>query len=156
MVEWHIYSRIRELRSLGLNAAQIARHVGVNVKTVYKYWEIDAAGYAELIKTSASHKSQLDVYAEVIAAWLREFTDLSGAQIHDWLRERYPDCKASERNVRRYVARLRQRLGIEKNPLKRQYQAVPDPPFAQQLQVDLGVRTKTWTNLDRRSSNVLL
>lgn len=138
MVGWSIYSKIQELKALGLNQSQVARYVGVNVKTVNKYWDLDAAGYAKLVEASTHHRSQLDEFKDVITGWLREYPDLSGAQVHDWLRERYENCGASERSVRRYLSRLRRRLGIEKKPVGRQYQAVPDPPFGQQLQVDFG------------------
>jgi transposase len=42
--------------------------------------------------------------------------------------------------VRRYLASLRRRLGIQKVAKGRQYQAVADPPLGQQLQVDFGER----------------
>lgn len=102
---------------------------------------MDAAGYAKLSQDTARHSSQLDKFREVITGWLREYPDLSGAQVHDWLRERYENCRVSERSVRRYLSRLRRQLGIEKKPVGRQYQAVPDPPFGQQLQVDFGEQT---------------
>lgn len=123
---------------MGLNQSQVARHVGVNVKTVKKYWDVDSSGYAGLVVADAAHRSQLDGFKDVISEWLREYPDLSGAQIHDWLKERYNEYRGSERSVRRYVAKLRKRLGLQKKPVERQYQAVPDPPFGQQLQVDFG------------------
>ena len=111
---WHIYSRIKELRALGLNRSQAARNAGVNVKTVNKYWDLDVDGYLQLVETSAHHKSRLDGYENVISGWLHQYPDMSGAQVHDWLKERYPKYKASERSARRYVSRLRRRLGLEK------------------------------------------
>lgn len=138
LVGWHIYSKIRELRALGLNQSQVARHVGVNVKTVKRYWNLDSTGYAGLVVAGTEHKSQLDQFKDFISEWLREYPDLSGAQIHDWLKERYDGYKGSERSVRRYVAKLRRSLGLQKKPVERQYQAVPDPPYGQQLQVDFG------------------
>ena len=90
------------------------------------------------METNAHHKSRLDGYENVISGWLRQYPDMSGAQVYDWLKERYPKYKASERSARRYVSRLRRRLGLEKQSPSRQYQAVPDPPFGQQLQVDFG------------------
>lgn len=138
LVGWPMYSRIKELKALGLNQSQVARHVGANVKTVKRYWNLDPVGYTKLVEANAHHKSRLDEYRDVISGWLMKFPDLSGAQVHDWLKERYENFEASERSVRRYVSRLRKRLGIEKKSIERQYQAVPDPPFGQQLQVDFG------------------
>ncbi|WP_429159219.1 helix-turn-helix domain-containing protein [Desulfitispora alkaliphila] len=34
---WNMYLRIQELKHLGLNVSQIARHTGISRNTIYKY-----------------------------------------------------------------------------------------------------------------------
>lgn len=138
MVGWPMYSNLHELRALGLNRSQVARRTGLNIKTVNKYWDCDPEEFVKMVNESRFRTSKLDQYRAVITAWLQEHPDLSGAQIWDWLQERYPALSVSERSVRRYVARLRESLGLRKEQAKRQYQAVTDPPLGQQLQVDFG------------------
>jgi len=89
--------------------------------------------------------SKLDPYQDLILNWLREHSDLSGAQVYDWLKERYPKITVGESTVRRYVNELREIYSIPKQITYRQYQAVEELPMGKQIQVDFGetiVKTK--------------
>lgn len=133
-----MYSEIHQLKKTGLNKSQTARHLGINVKTVNKYWDVDAEGFAEVRQKSATRKKKLIGYEETILGWLQQFPEISAAQVTDWLKEHYHDKVFQERTVRRMVARLRREHHIEKTPATRQYQAVADPPMGKQMQVDFG------------------
>ena len=78
-------------KALGLTKAQITRELGLDVKTVRKYLGMS---YDEF-KSSESYKRMyikvLDPYESKVSEWLDEHPDLSSSQIHDWLREHYPD-----------------------------------------------------------------
>jgi hypothetical protein len=45
---WKMFSEIKQLKATGLNKSQTARHLGINVKTVSRYWNVDADGFAEI------------------------------------------------------------------------------------------------------------
>ena len=77
-------------------------------------------------------------YEDQIVRWLQEHPDISSAQVHDWLKEHYPDYHGKERTLRRYVASLRIKHGIKKSVKVRQYQATEELPMGYQAQVDLG------------------
>ena len=141
MTGWKMYSEIHQLKTTGLNKAQTARHLGINVKTVNKYWNADAEEFAEIKQKGGTRKKKLKDYEETVLGWLREFPDISASQVEDWLKEHYNAIKVRERTVRRMVARLRKEHHIEKQPVTRQYQAVEDPPMGKQLQVDFGEKT---------------
>jgi transposase len=136
-----MYSEINQLKATGLNKSQTARHLGINVKTVNKYWNVAADEFAETKQKSGSRKKKLKHYEENVLRWLQQFPEISAAQVMDWLKERCHAKKVRERTVRRMVARLRQEHHIEKQPAARQYQAVEDPPMGKQLQVDFGEKT---------------
>ena len=79
---------------------------------------------------------KLDAYEEWLVAWLKEYPHLSAAQIKDWLLERFPELKVGDSTLRLYVAQLREKNQIPKQKFTRQYEAVPELPMGQQLQVD--------------------
>lgn len=133
-----MYSEIQQLKSEGLNKSQIARKLGLNIKTIIKYWDIDPQKFAELRQNNWHRSSKLDKYQAQILARLKQYPDLSSAQIHDWLKEIYPLSCFRERTVRRYVAALRKTHNLQKIIAYRQCEAVDELPPGQQMQVDFG------------------
>lgn len=137
MKGWQMYSGIHQLKALGLNKAQIARKLLINVKTVSKYWEMAPDEFVSLVQNQFRTKV-LEDYEAVVTAWLRKYPDLSSSQIWDWLEEHY-QLGAKGRTVRRFVSHLRKKHNIPKPQNTRQYEAVDDPPMGFQMQVDIGI-----------------
>lgn len=148
-----MFIEIQQLKQSGFNKSQVARHLNLNWKTVDKYWEMEADGFAKTVDQASSRRRKLDRYESVIAGWLRKFPDMTAAQVEDWLKETYPDQEFKGRTVRTYVAHLRDKHGIpNRRGDSRQYEAIPDPPMGFQLQLDFGekkVRTESgsWKKL---------
>src|SRR3974377_1468594 len=109
---WKMYSEIHQLKEQGLKKSQAARKLGINVKTVSKYWGMDSERFAQIIENSRNRFKKLDHYETNIVNWLKEFPDMSAAQIQDWLKERCQFYSVDERTVRRYVILLRKKYGI--------------------------------------------
>ncbi len=133
-----MYSEIHQLKEQGLRKSQAARKLGINVKTVSKYWNVDSDVFAQITEISRTRFKKLDSYENNIVNWLKEFPDMSAAQIQDWLKERCQFGSVDERTIRRYVVLLRKKYNISKQMASRQYQSMPDPPPGKQLQVDFG------------------
>jgi len=125
----------------GAKKAQVARRLNIDVKTVDKYWEVDADEFARIREKGKRRSRKLDYYHDIILGWLNKFPELSAAQITDWLKEHYPGVQFRGRTVRRYVAQLREKHHITKDNAQRQYQAVADPPMGKQMQLDFGQTT---------------
>jgi len=104
MKGYHVYSKIQQFRSAGFSQRQVARRLGINRKTVKRYWEMPVDEYEEMSST-VCRKQYLDKYQAQILEWLREFPDLTAAQVCDWLREHYRE-EVSERTVSRYVKQV--------------------------------------------------
>jgi len=136
-----MYGEIHQLKHIGLKKTQVARHLGINIKTVNKYWLVDPDEFAKHREQSSHRTQKLNQYEDVVLDWLRKFPDLTAAQVEDWLKEQYHDETIKERTVRRLVARLRAEHHIEKQYNQRQYQAVPELPMGKQLQIDFGEKT---------------
>ena len=86
-----MYSKIQQYKLEKCNKSQAARRLGVNIKTVIKYWDITPDEYSDIIKTGKSRSRKLDSYRAQILSRLQKHPDFSAAQIHDWLKETYPE-----------------------------------------------------------------
>jgi transposase len=138
MKGWKVFAEIKELKRKGFNKAQVERIMNLNYKTVTKYWDMTPEEYARLIEESKCREKKLDKYRDDILPWIREFNDISTAQISDWLREKYEELDLKERTLRNYVMRLRKDFNLPKAARDRQYIEVPEMPMGYQAQVDFG------------------
>ncbi|WEG14500.1 IS21 family transposase [Pullulanibacillus sp. KACC 23026] len=138
MEKWKVYMEIYQLKQQGFKVRRIARKLGISRTTVYKYLELSPEEMSAWMASTKTRYKKLDPYEMLIQTWLSEHADLSASQIHDWLREKYPDLKVGESTVRGYVKELREKYGIPKVEEKRAYEAIPDPPMGKQAQVDFG------------------
>lgn len=142
-----LYVKIQELHKRKFKVTQIAKELRVSRPTVYKYLDMTLDEAKAFTEQLHGKKRKLDGYKDWILAWLEEYPHLSGAQIHDWLLERYPDLEVGGSTVRTYVKEVREIYQIEKRVIVRQYEAVPEQPMGKQLQVDWGeTKQKTTDN----------
>lgn len=135
-----LYITIHQLREKRLRVTQIAKQLKLSRNTVYKYLSLTFEEAVEEF-SPINRKKKLDTYRDWIVNWLLEYPSLSGAQIYDWLLERFPALEVGESTVRRYVHEMREIYHIEKKHEPRVYEAVEELPPGQQLQVDWG---QTW------------
>lgn len=137
-----MYTEIQQCRQQGLRKSQVAQALGLDVKTVTKYWLMPPDEFAFAISRGKFRAKRLDAYEAIILHWLQQFPQLSAAQIEDRLKERAPKVSFRERTIRRYVARLREKHHLPR-PVEepRQYVAVEELPPGLQLQLDFG---ETW------------
>lgn len=131
------YSKIRELKADGFSQRKIARRLGISRSTVKRYLAKDSQEFSTWLAATKSRTQKLDSHKERILNWLRQYPDLSAAQIHDWLEER-GFMGIAESTLRRYVKELREDYQIPKESHPREYEAVPDPPMGEQAQIDFG------------------
>ena len=143
-----IYHEIHRLHRLGFNKSQIERKVGVNRDTVRKYLTKDFEEMSEWTYALQNRTKKLDPYADIILEWLKEHSDLSAAQVEDWLLEEYPNVQVSSSTVRSYVKNIREQYAIPKRKNIRQYEAVPEVEMAAQIQVDWGQTKQTTRSND--------
>ncbi len=133
-----MYSEIHQLKAIGLKKAQVARKLGIDVKTVTRYWDATPDDFHQIRQAGRNRSKKLKSYRDVILKWLRQNPDMSVAQILDWLKEHYDDFSVRERTLRRYVDELRKKHNLPKPVPVRQYQAVSELPPGRQMQLDFG------------------
>lgn len=133
-----MFAEIKQLKSKGLKKSQVSRYLKIDFKTVDKYWNMTLEEYSKLKEESKNRTKKVDKYKDLILSWLEDFTDISVAQIYDWLREQYGEVDFKDRTLRAYVRNLRKEYNLPKVPCIRQYEEVPELPMGYQAQVDLG------------------
>ncbi|MEG0086918.1 MAG: IS21 family transposase [Niameybacter sp.] len=138
MKGWAMFVEIYNYKVLGLNKSQVAKKLAIDYKTVCKYWDMNPSTFQEIQASAKSRSKKVDAYQHQILEWLKEFPDLSSAQIYDWLLERYTHLEFKERTLRLYVQQLRHVYKLPKNPPLRQYQEIPESPPGEQAQADFG------------------
>ena len=136
MKGYSVYSSIQQLKERGFKKATVAKQLGINRRTVNRYWDMAVDEYEEN-STNICREALLGKYRDTIVGWLSEYPTLSAAQVCDWLKEHY-SASFSERTVCRYVKNLREEYDLRKSPNPRSYEAVPELPMGQQIQVDFG------------------
>jgi len=132
-----MYSEIHQLKAIGLNKAQVAKNLEIDVKTVTKYWELTPDQFHK-VQHAGRGSNKLKKYQDVILGWLKKYPDISAAQVLDWLKEHYADFNVRERTLRRYISELRKKHNLPKPVETRQYQAVQELPPGKQMQLDFG------------------
>ncbi len=157
MKGYSVYHSIKQLKDQGFKKAAVARRLGINRRTVDRYWDMSVDDYQEK-HTKVKRKQSLDNYKAAILGWINDFPDISAAQICDWLKENY-DQEFSGRTVSRYVKELREANNLRKHPNARTYEAVPELPMGRQVQVDFGetyLRTASGTSVKVYAAAFLL
>lgn len=140
MKGWIMFNKIKTLKEQNLKITQIARILNSDVRTIKKYWNMSSEEF-ELLRTQYKQRivgRKMDIYEQLILSWLKEFNDISGAQVFDWLKEREQDFSMAERTVRSYVEKLRKKYELPKLKVSRQFLAVPETDTGEQPQVDMG------------------
>lgn len=148
---WLMYSKIQTMKSEGFSQRKAAKILGIHRRTVKKYWEMTPNEFQETILEPAK-KSSLEQHKELILSWLRNYKEVTAAQIYDWLKDKY-SLELAENSVRRYVRILRMEYDIKPGDNDREYEAIQDPPLGLQMQVDIGtisvenIRTRRYQKL---------
>ena len=132
------FAKIKEQKLKGFNKSQVSRNLELDYKTVTKYWNMTNEEYIDCTKQSKSRNKKIDKYKDIILDWIKEYRDISTAQIQDWLLERYDELDFKDRTLRLYVSDLRSKHNLPKEENMRQYEAVEELPMGFQAQVDFG------------------
>jgi len=135
---WKMYIEIKNLKAKGFSNSKIARMLGISRPTVIKYVSMDANEFERELASQKCRSKKPDIYQDEIIKWLRQYPEMTAAQVYDWLEEKYKDIGFNESTMRNYVRAIRKEHNIPKETETRQYEAIDDPPMGKQMQVDFG------------------
>jgi predicted transcriptional regulator len=87
-----MYYEIHRLHIIeGMSVRGISKHLVCDRRTVSKYLSMNETEYFEFLEKQRERNKLLTGYEPFVYSKLDEFKDTSAAQMHDWLKERYPD-----------------------------------------------------------------
>ncbi|MDD4835435.1 MAG: IS21 family transposase [Lutispora sp.] len=135
---WKMYIDIKKLKEKGFSHSKIAKRLGISRPTVIKYVNMTPDEYDKELSSMGTRTKKPEKHHDDILAWLRQYPDMTAAQVFDWLEEKYTELCFNESTLRSYVRFLREKYDIPKEPVMRQYEALEDPPMGKQMQVDFG------------------
>lgn len=135
-----MWSKIKELISDGLNFSQISRRLNIDRHTVSLYASMSYDEFVSSRSYERLYSHKLDDYEDFTVDYLRRYPFVSAAQVHDRLREHYPDFKpVSGKTVFNFVRRLRLTYDIPKEEADvREMNKIPETDYGKYAQVDFG------------------
>ena len=135
-----MWYKIRELYSKGFNKSQIAFQLGLHRSTVRRYLKMDEDTLTAKLQHRRRYPRILDKYESYVCDVLSRYRFLSASQIHDWMKEQYPDLPVvCGKTVYNFVETVRRKYNLDKEGLsKRVYEKMPDTPYGEYAQMDFG------------------
>jgi len=140
-IRFIMYDQIHKFRNEEHKSIQwIADYLRVNFRTVKKYLKMSRSEFEKFSENITNKSFILERYTPFIVDRLGHFQETPAAQMHDWLKECFPDFpQVSPRTVFNFVIKVRQDYNLPKLSLnERQYQSLPESPPGKYAQVDFG------------------
>jgi transposase len=136
---WIMYYEVHRLLRDGLSFAAIGKELVMDRRTVKRYALMTEEAYSNFLENKDTRNKLLSCYEPFVRDKLLAHPALSAAQMHDWLKEHYPDFPlTSPKTVYNFVMYLRQKYNIPLEEAERQYFVVEELPYGKQAQADFG------------------
>ncbi len=103
-------TKAMQLKKLGLNISQISRHLKVSRYKIYKYVN-KLPGKSQEIRL---RKKKLDRYHDEILQHLKNYSDISSAQIGTLLKKQFGELGVCQSTVANYIRIMRKEYDIPK------------------------------------------
>jgi hypothetical protein len=134
-----MYHEIQQQKRKGKQPSQIASFLGMDTRTTKKYLAMTEQEFDAYQQKLEQRSKRLAPYEDFVHRRLSDCLDASSAQVHDWLKECYPDFEVvSIKTVYNFVLYVRGKYKLPKVFDNRQYTAVQELPYGAQAQVDFG------------------
>jgi hypothetical protein len=137
--KWIMYHEIHHEERTGMTPSQIASYLVMDTRTVKKYLAMSEQEYIDFQEQLSHRTKKLADYEDFIKGRLELCPEASSAQVHDWLKEYYPDfIDVSIKTVYNFVLYVRNKHHLLKVFSAREYCQVEELPYGQQAQADFG------------------
>ena len=108
-----MYEQIHRYHAERKSARWIADRLKINPRTVKKYLSMSQAEFERHSDNINRKGFNLQRYTTFVVERLKKYQDTPAAQMHDLLKEHYPDFPAvSPKTVYNYVMKIRQEHGL--------------------------------------------
>ncbi len=146
-----MYHELHKLNRDGLTPPQIASYLVMDTRTVKKLLAMNEQEYTDFQEQLSTRTKKLAPYEDYIKNRLEHCLEASSAQVHDWLKEHYPDFpRVSIKSVYNFVVYVRGKHQLLKTFDNRAFNQVEQLPSGDQAQVDFGEYNMTDVNGHRK------
>ena len=84
MKDWMVYQQIQECKRNKLTRNQTSNKLGLNYRTVSKYWDMTPDVFAKLKEETKKRSKKTDPYKIYVLECLEKYPDMLAAQIRIW------------------------------------------------------------------------
>ena len=108
MVKKGMYHEIKRLQKQGYGKNRISRELGVDKRTVIKYWAMDEEEYRCYLERSQNREKGFDSFRTMILDLYRnnDCIRLPISAVYDYLEETHEELPANENSLRNYICLL--------------------------------------------------
>lgn len=133
------YHTVQQLSREGFSVSAICKQLVMDWRTVRKYLSMSEEQYEQFLAKQSERKRGLELFDPFVKSRLTRFPETSAAQMHDWLKENYPDFpNVDAKTVFNFVTHIRQKYHIQKAELIREHAMVAETGYGEQAQADFG------------------
>jgi hypothetical protein len=137
--KWIMYHELHHQHRNGMTPPQIASYLVMDTRTVKKLLAMSEQEYIDFQEQLSTRTKKLAPYEDYIKSRLELYLEASSAQVHDWLKEQYPDFpRVSIKSVYNFVLYVRNKHQLLKTFDTRAYNQVEQLPYGDQAQIDFG------------------
>jgi len=148
---WMMYHEVHHLKRQGCSLRKISEELVINFRTVRKYLLMSEEEFFKHLEYQDQRYKKLSSYEEFVKGKLGLYPETRSAQMHDWLKENYPDFPlVCEKTVFNFVQYIRQKYNIPQQYESRQFFPVEEMEYGKQAQADFGEYTLRTTSGSRK------
>jgi hypothetical protein len=142
MVNRRMYHEIKKMQKSGYGKKRISRELGVDKKTVIKYWNMDETEYRQYLNKVRYREKDFELFRENILEIYRvnEYLKIPVSAVYDYLEESEGTMPANENSLRNYIHYLEESDQLKIKRQLRIYSQVDELPYGKQVQIDFGVK----------------
>ena len=149
--KWIMYHELHHQHRNGMTAPQIASFMRMDTRTVKKLLEMSEQEYLDFQQHLSTRSKKLTPYEDYIKSRVELCLEASSAQVHDWLKEHYPDFPSvSIKSVYNFVLYVRNKHQLLQTFDTREYSQIEQLPYGKQAQVDFGEYNMTDIDGNRK------
>lgn len=136
-----MWYKVKNLKSKKLTNSQVGKKLGIHRTTVSEYLSMTEEEFRHSQSYQRDYPLLLDIYEDDVKLLLDDCSDFSTSQIHDRLKESFPDLpQVNEKTVYNFVMKIRDKYNLPKESSERWFQKCEETPYGEYAQVDFGER----------------
>lgn len=130
------YQSLKQLHQQGFSIAKISSLTAINWRTINSYLFMNMEEFNQFIESKSQRKRGLLPYESFVRTRLEKYPDSPAAQMHDWLKESFPEFpefpETATRTLFNFALWVRQKYNLPQIKPARQYVMVEESAYGKQ------------------------